>query len=304
MKNRLKTISIVALSVLTLGLGGCNNNASEFTATDTEISPNAVGIHSETIQKMILSVSSSIEIASLLIDEDVPFSSSYLYNTNRLDEIISSKESAMNLGILGADLGYLNMYNKTSSVMTHLSGIQSLADNLNIDQFFDFTTIHRLAEEADNLDSLIYLSTSSFNDMDAHLRQQNRSNQSSLIITGVWIESSYIMTQVYSSNPNAKIAERIGEQKIILNNLALILDNYKEDPQFEKLLDQILPIKKVYDGVTITELQLEPEKKVVDGMLKIIQHSKSTVEITDEQIAEITLLIEKVRSEISQGNIF
>ena len=112
------------------------------------------------------------------------------------------------------------------------------------------------------------------------------------------------MTQVYSSNPNLKIAERIGEQKIILNNLALILDNYKEDAQFKKLLDLILPIKKVYDGVTIVETQLEPEKKVVDGMLKIIQHSKSTVEITDEQIHDITFLIEKVRNEISQGNIF
>ncbi len=298
MKNNLTTFLTLAIVAAMLTLGACGEKKSEFNVSDKDISPNAVGIHNETIQKMILNISSPIEIASLLIDEDVPFSSNYLYNTDNIGEIVSSKESALNLGILGADLGYLNMYDKTGSVMTHLSSIQSLADNLNIDQFFDFNTISRLAEESNNLDSLIYLSTSSFNEMDEYLRNQNRSNQSSLIITGVWIESTYLITQVYSTHQNIKIAERIGEQKIILNDLMLILDNYKDDSHFADLLEEMKPLKAIYDGVTITEEKLAPKKVIENGMLKVVQNSKSTVQITPEQIKEITETIAGIRSNI------
>lgn len=301
MKNNLSTLLLIAIMVATTIFSACGEKKSEFNVSDEDISPNAVGIHNETIQKMILNISSPIEIASLLIEEDVPFSSSYLYNTDKVGEIVSSKESALNLGILGADLGYLNMYDKTGSVMTHLSSIQTLADNLNIDQFFDFNTISRLAEESNNLDSLIYLSTSSFNEMDEYLRNQNRSNQSSLIITGVWIESTYLISQVYGSYPNNKIAERIGEQKIILNDLMLILDNYKDDSHFAKLLNELKPLKEIYDGVTITEVKLEPKKVIENGMLKVVQNSKSTVDITDDQIRKITETIAGIRDNIQQA---
>jgi len=72
--------------------------------------------------------------------------------------------------------------------------------------------------------------------MDKYLRSDNRSELSTLMVTGVWIEGLYLATQVAKSSPHPQLAERIGEQKIIMGDLMLILENYKNDKNFLKLI--------------------------------------------------------------------
>jgi hypothetical protein len=252
--------------------------------------------------ELIDNVSSPIEIASLLLDEDVPFNKDYISSTNNIDNVVGDFNSAINLGILGTDLGYLNLYEKTGSVMSTVSAINDLSNKLKVGQFFDFELLKRLATNSNNLDSLIYTSISSFNNMDDYLRENNRTNISALIVTGVWIESTYLATQVYTDKSNAKIAERIGEQKLILNNLVLILENYKSDPQFAQLLNNFQNLKSIYDDISIVTTDAEPESKIVNGMLVIVQNDDSKVNITDEQIAKITAEVEKIRNSIININ--
>jgi hypothetical protein len=73
--------------------------------------------------------------------------------------------------------------------------------------------LKRLAINNEDLDRLMFLSVNSFNRMDRYLRDNNRNNLSTLIVTGVWIEGLYLATQVYKDKPDKRIADRIGEQK-------------------------------------------------------------------------------------------
>ena len=98
----------------------------------------------------------------------------------------------------------------------------------------------------ENLDSLMYISVSSFNNMDQYLRQSNRSNISSLIVTGMWVEGMYLATQVASKAPSEEVVERVADQKLVLNDLLLILKNYKGDPNYENLVKEVEKIKKEY----------------------------------------------------------
>lgn len=284
----------------------CSNNTSDdsedFTQIDSVIAPESVEVAKESMAELIDNVSSPIEIASLLLDENIPFNKEYISSTDNIDNIVGDFHCAVNLGILGTDLGYLNLYEKTSSVMSTVSAINDLSNNLKVGQFFDFELLKRLATNSNNLDSLIYTSISSFNNMDDYLRENNRTNISALIVTGVWIESTYLATQVYTDKSNPKIAERIGEQKLILNNLILILENYKSDPQFAKLLNDFMALKELYDDVSIVTTDAEPESKIVNGMLVIVQNDSSTVNITDEQIAKITAEVQKLRNSIININ--
>jgi hypothetical protein len=186
--------------------------------------------------------------------------------------------------------------------MSTVSAINDLSNKLKVGQFFDFELLKRLATNSNNLDSLIYTSISSFNNMDDYLRENNRTNISALIVTGVWIESTYLATQVYTDKSNAKIAERIGEQKLILNNLMIILANYKSDPQFAQLYDEFTNLKAIYDDISIVTTDAEPESKIVNGMLVIVQNDDSKVNITDEQIAKIAAEVEKIRNSIININ--
>ena len=72
------------------------------------------------------------------------------------------------------------------------------------------------------------------------------------MIAGVWIEGMYLATQVARQISNPALNERIGEQKLNLNNLFLILNPYKNQRQIAEFLDQLNEIKGVFDQVEIT----------------------------------------------------
>jgi len=300
-----KIYSAVSLVLLLFILGSftsCGGDDSSKLNVPDEIEINGTQkIHSETMKQLVSNTSTPIELSSMLKNDNIPFSKDYIATYGNIDEIISPNYSAINLGILGADLGYLNLYNKTSSVMTHLSDIKQLADNINVGHFFDFDRISKLAKGSENLDSLIYLSVSNFNDMDDYLRDNNKTNLSSLMITGVWIESTYLITEVYKNYPSDKLAEKIGEQKILLNDLVLVIYNYKDQSVFKELVEDFKKLKEIYENVEITETYENSEPVIVDGMMKVVQKSKSSVKINKRQINEINSEIHNIREKLIKG---
>ncbi len=287
-------------------LFSCSSNSSskddDFIKSDSVIAPAALEISKESMDDLIDNVSSPIEIASLLIDEKVPFNRDYIASTDNIDDLVTDFDCAINLGILGTDLGYLNLYEKTSSVMSTVAAINELASRLKVGQFFDFVLLKRLATNSNNLDSLIFTSISSFNNMDDYLRSNNRTNVSALIVSGVWLESTFLATQVYNDKANKKVAERIGEQKLILNNLILIMKNYENDPRFTELLYDFGKLKKLYDQVKIVTVESDPISKVQNGMLVIVQTSKSDVIISDDLIQKIGDLVSSLREKYINKN--
>jgi hypothetical protein len=257
-----------------------------------------IEISEEVMQDIVQNISSPVEMAAMIKDLGVPFSNRYISSTDRVGKLATSFQQALNLGIYGADLGYLNMYNKTSAVIDYLSAIKTLSDGIKVGQFFDFTTLKRLATNSKNLDSLMYISVHSFNEMDSYLHSIKRTNLSALIITGVWIEGLYLGTQVYKMSPNLQLAERVGEQKLTLEQLMLILDKYKQDKQYANLLEELQLIKDLYKPVNIRIEKGEPEMIEENGMLTIIQHDKSIVDITPDQLNSIIAITEQVRNRL------
>ena len=83
----------------------------------------------------------------------------------------SNFNKAINLGIYGTDLGYANIYEENQDAIQYLNSIKGLANDLSIGQFFDFTTIARLATNSKNLDSLLLITTQNFNSINSYLHQ-------------------------------------------------------------------------------------------------------------------------------------
>lgn len=257
-----------------------------------------IEISEDVMQDIVQNISSPVEMAAMIKDLGVPYSNRYISPTDRVGNLTTSFQQALNLGIYAADLGYLNMNNKTSAVIDYLTSIKSLSDAIKVGQFFDFTTLKRLATNSKNLDSLMYISVHSFNEMDKYLHANNRTNLSALMVTGVWIEGLYLGTQVYKITPSQMLAERIGEQKLTLDQLMLILENYKQDKQYAKLLDDLQLLKDLFKTVNIRIEKGEPEMIEENGMLTIVQNDKSIVEISPEQLTAIIATTEQVRNSL------
>jgi hypothetical protein len=304
MKRTWFTLVFIAFAYAMLFLPGCSGNGNKKISDDIEIPEEIFGddkpllISQEAMEDIIDNISSPVEMAALLKSTGVPFSQKLLASTDKVDDLNTNFKQALNLGIFGCDLGYLNMYEKTGSVINNMTAIKSLANELRIGQFFDFNTIKRLATNNENLDSLMYISVSSFNNMDEYLRQTNRGNISSLIVTGMWVEGMYLATQVAKGAPKQEVVERIADQKLVLNDLILILKNYKSDASFGELVGEIEKIKREYEGVKITYEMGEPEAKEVDGMLIIVQNDKQHIDISDQTLERIISVIAEVRNKI------
>ncbi len=261
-----------------------------------EMEQGELKVSEQAMNEIVENISSPIEMAAIVKELGTPFSSRYLSNLDNISNHESSFKMAYHLGILGADLGYLNVYEKTGSSVNYLAAISKIADGLKISQFFDFNTMKRLATSSHNIDSLMFLSVHSFNLMDDHLRLTDRSNLSALMITGVWIEGMYLATQVVNEKPDTSLAQYIGEQKVILNDILLILKNYQRDSQFADLINDLETIKVEFDKVKITYQLGEPVAVEKDGMLMIIQQESSSVEINDESLKRIIEITSRIRN--------
>jgi hypothetical protein len=252
-------------------------------------------------QQVLQNISSSpVEMAALVQSSGVDFSEKYITEIQDVDRYNTDFKRALNLGILGADLGYLNMYKKTGPVMNNMQAIRKLSEELRVQQFFDFQTIKRLATNNENIDSLMYITLQSFNNMDTYLQQNGRSEVSALILCGTWVEGMYIATQVIkdSNTPDPEIVERIGDQREVVENLTTMLGYYKNSPQFQNLHKEFNTILSSYEGVTTTIEEGEPQTTEIDGIMVVIPNEISHTTVPDETLDNIINSVEKVRNNL------
>jgi hypothetical protein len=119
------------------------------------------------------------------------------------------------------------------------------------------------------------------------------------MIIGVWIEGQYLATQVVNEFPHKMLSDRIGEQKIILNDLLLLVSPYcNRDSEFTDLCKNLQNVKDHYRNVKISFTQGDPLSEEKDGRLVITQTETSVVEMTKEQLDSIIVIIKEIRNKL------
>jgi hypothetical protein len=257
-------------------------------------------ISSENIESILASIPSPIELSVHVQESGIEYNSGYLNKTENYDNYNSSDSKALNLGIYGTDLGYTNLYSQIQAGLDYLSVVQKLADDLNIGQYFDFQSIKRLTDNSSNLDSLLMVTNQNFDNINKHFIDQNDASLSTLLLTGGWIEAFHITNQVtLTQMDNPDLRERIGEQKIVLDNVIILLSVYSEhDKYIGDLLSEMKKLEAAYMNVNITYKYEESTSQVVDGVLEIVSNSTSEVHITDENIIRISGIVEEIRNAV------
>ena len=257
-------------------------------------------INEEVIGSILQQIPSPLEISVLLKESGTKYNFVLLNTPDNLSKYNSNYKKALNLGIYGTDLGYTNIYQQNQDGIKYLASIKSLANDLNIGQFFDIETIGRLATNSKNLDSLLLITTQNFNSINHYLQTQGRANLSVLLLTGGWLEAMQITCQVAEKNPNNKeLREKIGEQKIILEQIVLLFSFYKDDENMASLLKDMDELKVAFDKINITYTYKESTMEVVNGVAVIKDNSTTTIDITDKDVQNITGITNSIRKKIT-----
>ncbi len=257
-------------------------------------------VSKEVIRDFIQSIPSPVEISVLIKEQGAKYDHNVLNPTDKMANYNSKFKQALNLGIYSTDLGYANIYDQKQDAIRYLDAVKTMADGLSLGQFFDFNTIRRLASNSNNLDSLLLITTQNFEKINAHLQEQDRANLSALILTGGWIEALYLTCEVEKKHPDPAFKERIGEQKVILDQLLLILDFYKDDPNINKLITDLSVLQQNFAKVEVTYVYKESTMKEVDGVMMVVDNSTSKINVTDEDINNIFNQTVAIRNQVTK----
>ncbi len=301
-----RLIFFIVVSILFSSCNSCRNSNSgkdlnvDFDIPDSIKEDKPLPISAKTIEEMS-NISSPIETAAVIKGLKIPFNKDLIASTDYAENFNTNFAKALGLGMYGCDLGYLNMYGKTSMVLNYISTIRSLADGIQVGQFFDFSTLKRLATNNENIDSLVLISQQSMTRIDNYLRENNRSNLSVVIVAGVWIEGLYISSMVTQETNHKRMRETVGEQKEIIGPLMILMNNYRKDPNMARLIGNFEEIKSLFSNVKITSEVGEPTAVEVNGVLTIKPNDTQNIEMSDETLKKIINKVQEIRNKLLKG---
>jgi hypothetical protein len=297
----MKPFSILAVLLFVFACESKKGPSKEEFAENLEnVETNKVDISDDNIRNIINSIPSPLEISFIIQDAGILYDKTMLNESSNVSKYSTNDKKALNLGVYGTDLGYTDIYGQNQDGIEYLSAIKDLSEDLGIGQYFDFALIRSLTESKNNLDSLLLVTSDNFNRINDHFQEQNRANLSVMLLLGGWIESLHLTCNVASSPSGSQdLKDRVGEQKIILENMMILMDFYvKNDGSMKEMKEEIASLKEAYSKVEIVYTYEESTSEIVDGVLIIKDNSSSSIVIDDATVAEIAAVVERIRNKI------
>lgn len=243
----------------------------------------------------LFSVPSPIQTALLIQKSGVSYDKAILNAGNKNGQYSSDYSKSLNLGIYGADLGYVSMYNQTQDALGYLGAVKQLADKLGVSAAFDQNTMKRINDNISNKDSMLVLVGIAYRASDAYLKTNKRTEISSLILTGGWIESMHFSIMAYNKKPTDEIKYRIAEQKQALGSIIRLIKSHNL-PDAAELTTQLEDLAKIYEGVTTKYNFVEPTTDEAKKTTYI--NSTTEISISKEQIEQVAAKILAIRDKI------
>lgn len=299
--NSSSTIRYSLLIAIAASLSACGSSSNDNEAvTGADTAAGSMNAEKDTkAQNVFYSIPSPIETTSLLKGAGARYNASYLNPIENVSKYSTAASRALNLGIYGSDLSFTSIFDQTQESMLYLQCTNKLATSLGINGAFDENTTSRIEANLENRDSLLTIISDSYWNADSYLKQNGQPGVSALIIAGGWIEGLYIATEIAANTKNADIVKRIGEQKLSLDNLVGLLDNYKSANEgVNDMYGKFSELKKIYDAIPSQPSETTASTDQKSGVTTIGNSSSYT--LTPEQLKAISDKAAEIRNRIIQ----
>jgi hypothetical protein len=297
-KNMFKSnlLALSFASVLIATSCGGDKPKEDDTNNDTVIDTDTAKTAVLNVGGELFSVPSPIQTAMLIQKSGVAYDKSILNVSNKANTYTNDFMRSLNLGIYGADLGYVSMYNQTQDAIGYLAAVKQLADKLGVSAAFDTGTMKRINDNIANKDSMLVLVGIAYRASDAYLKTNKRTEVSSLILAGGWIESMHFSVTAYKQKQGNEVKYRIAEQKQALGSIIKLLAS-NTAPEAIELGKQLSDLAKVYEGIQFKYTFVEPTTDSIKKMTYI--NSTNEVIVSKEQIDQISAKITEIRTKIT-----
>jgi len=295
-----KTVSFLGLLLAFAIINGCRSEGSKNTSNEQNTVDLTAGDEIfedlNEAKKVFYSLPSPLETAVLLKSAGAKYNESLLNPLSNANNYTTYRQMALNLGIFSTDLSFASLFDQTQTSINYMQAAKKMADGLGILDAIDHTTIDRLEENVNNRDELMNIISETLMSSNSFLLENERKAVASIVLVGGWVEGLYIATQLVGKSPvkGNKLVERIVEQKFSLEIVLRLLEENKENPDVESILEQMNDLKKTFDKITIKTSAITPveDPKTNVTLLK----SKSEIQITQEIFDELREKAKDIRT--------
>ena len=297
-----KTLSIVLSIFVLYSLFSCDSNTQN-KSEDQSINDEAlaeIDSNNVTIIKFkntLFSIPSPYQVSILIKKTKIEYNSELVNSIENISNYTSNFKKAINMGVYGTDLAYLNMNKQIPKAVKYFANLKIMSEELQLSGAFNPSVIKQIERNMGNEDSLLYILSKTYKESDKYLKENNREDLGVLILAGGWIESLYFLAKIADETHNQEIINRLGDQKHPLDNLIKILSQYyNQSPQYMKLIEELIDLAYVYDGI---DIKYEYKESVTDTIEKTTTiNSSSKLILNAEHINLIAEKVKKIREKI------
>jgi hypothetical protein len=273
MKKILAGVILPILMISFIFQTSCRNRTSGTQQQKTEMEQ--VKTIEDQIEENVYPLPTSAEVIRMLTDLEVGYIIGISNPVENTKKYFSSTTRAINMGVYGADLSYVTLYNMTQQVINYLDAIRSLANELNMSRIYNAALYDSIKKNFDNRDELVRILTAAFNDTYVYLADNDQQVLALLVVGGAWVEGMYLTTHVSEAAYQvAGISRVLLEQKKSFELFLEITQPYANDPSISDFVKKLDSVKKVYEGLgtSLTEQNIKDlTKAITDVREQIVQ---------------------------------
>ncbi len=214
------------------------------------------------------------------------------------ESYIDNKSKALNFGTYSADIGYMSCFDHSIEFLKYTKTIERIGDELGISEVFDQDLMDRIESNEGNNDSLFVISNDTYYDSYQYLEENEKGTELALIISGGFIESLYIVCHLAGEySDDNKIVEKIGDQKLVLENILDFNMTYMDDPSVNDIMNDLMSLSETFENSMDF---VEAESNIAnDGDVAMLS-SGGHFKMSAASLTAITDKVTEIRTKITQ----
>lgn len=295
-KSAIKLICFILFSTTTVLTYGCNNAKPKSEKKTEVVAPQTQKFKS--VKTLFYNVPSPIEVTEIIKKMDLAYQPDLMNSVNNADNYLSQSDMAINIGIYGADLSYIRIYEQFQDAARYLAVIKKFTRELGIPEEQERLTAQRMEKHIENQDSLLKIITETFTKSDSYLKENQRGGTAALIVFGGWIETLYLATNIVDlDNPQKDMVNLISQQKHSVKNLIGLLNQYRNNKKVNMVLPDLKKLDAKFQEISQTKSGSSSIKKK-DG--KTIIRNKVTLTASNQTLKDIRDINTKIRTTLTE----
>ncbi|MDW8333923.1 MAG: hypothetical protein RMM53_06880 [Bacteroidia bacterium] len=278
--------------------GGCepakNGSGAHNPNSDTILGPGD-GSVDEPMIDLLMGLPSPVEMVNLLRNANAVYDPSLLNPIANKENYKTSVSQALNLGVYGADLSYVTLFDRKKESLQYFALTSEIAQKIGVGSVFTRDVLDRATNNQGNRDSLEQIFTETFANLHSRLEQNSNERDLALIISGGWVETIWLAGSIWRAKKINELADQIAMQGQTVGLLADLVGKLdSRDKAVEKLKSKLKEISSVYASMSPAAKNAQQTQSEDDGLPAKPQY-------TEEQIQTVIKLASELRKEIIAG---